>query len=313
MLSERQSVSVLKWIVTYIFVFKDRNMKRSKRSTGSSEVEAKSASKSRSDAKAKSASSKKSSKSLTPLAVLSSSFYAIPLVKTSLLNPSQSFVKHLYVKARQVDEIATLIVSNISVEDTEESLKRLFERLSGLQVSSIEIGKDRLAVIRFEGVPDLEDAFLKRISREDCLTLELEDKGEIQQSCIDKWMAQYRNSRPDRAIIGREADERIAELDRLEKERIEKSRQPQVDEDGFTLVVSTSKKRAKPASNNQEGARERKEPERKRKRLMDEKLSFYKFEKRRLRNQELAKLKAQMKNDLKRVDRLKSEMANATV
>ena len=259
---------------------------------------------------------KKKKKTLTPLASLASSFYVLPLHRTSVLDNSQPYVKYLYVKAREIDGIATLIVSNISIEDTKDSLRILFEALSELKVTHVEIGKDRLAVLKFEGVIDLEESFLKRISQEDCLSLpvDVSSPSNIGVSCVEKWLAEYKTSRPDRITISRDADERMAEIEHAEEEHRQMAKQPQVDEDGFTLVAPKKRKLATKISGGDNTTKKQKlkEPEPKRKRLMDENLSFYKFERRRQRNAEVAKLKIQMKNDIKRADRLRVELASST-
>src|SRR5205814_2126807 len=64
-----------------------------------------------------------------PLMHLPMNFYAVPMMKKACLEPHDTYIKHLFVKVRQEGETATLIVSNISVDDTTESLKNLFETL----------------------------------------------------------------------------------------------------------------------------------------------------------------------------------------
>ena len=136
-------------------------------------------------------------------------------------------------------------------------------------------------------------------------------------SCIERWLKRYRESRPDRTVIGRQADLSMEDLSRQEDELRNQPRRPLVDEEGFTLVVGPKKRTASVKPNASKRKRlsspyvnVENKPKKKKGRIMDEKLTFYKFERKRLRSKEVHKLQEDFKIARKKAERLKAEMAS---
>jgi hypothetical protein len=250
-------------------------------------------------------------------------FYAIPMRKqlysgSSSAIPSSNdldYVKYFYCKLMTNDNDynnqSKLMVTNISKHDDIRKIFNLLLASQNCQVLDVEIGRERMGIVTV----DSREVDLSLLTQEECLHLLKDVETITQTNCLDRWLEEYKRARPDRLTIGREADEAMEEFEKIQQEEQERLNAPIVDEEGFTLVVSKrSNKRPPPSTAMKDGkSLSSKQPKtvtkKRKKQLMDENLSFYKFERKRQRQVEMSKLKDQFKNDRKRVQRLRSEIS----
>jgi hypothetical protein len=239
----------------------------------------------------------------------SSAVFAMPIT-------SNAIDKHLFLKLHRVNSspdeaqeepTSTLFVSNISTEEaTSESFTRTMETLFHKEVEHVhspEENSQRIALVTFSN--PVQESSLLKLTCEDTKQIKLAIANESSSSTfVSNIINQYQSIRQTRFALAKQADEQVLQMEQDRAKQLQQENEPIVDDDGFTLVVSK-----KPA------AVVTKKPKavtmqqvKKKPRIMDESLSFYKFERKRLGKVQQVKLKDQFKLDIQKAERLKNEL-----
>lgn len=230
--------------------------------------------------------------------------------------------KHVFVKihhkhsaeADGKNEGKILFVSNIAYDEA-PSLKPIFESLFNSKVEDVEASKEqRIALVSFAGAVDKK---LQALTCEKTNKLSLQSSNaQEEEDLVDKWISAYKRIRPTRAALAEAADQAVVDMEEAAAEAaVEQEKLPVVDSDGFTMVVSKKNKSTAAAGGVVVAKKKTKltatgnKPSKKRSKMVDEdSLKFYKFERKRLRQESQIKLKDQFKLDQQKAERIKLEL-----
>ncbi|KAH9256348.1 hypothetical protein BASA81_005581 [Batrachochytrium salamandrivorans] len=236
----------------------------------------------------------------------SGAVFEIPLENKSL------FVKvhrPSHQQDQQEESGRILFVSNIAKEES-SSLTPLFESLFNIQVSKLEQGEQRVALVYFTSSVENK---LKHLTCETTRKLRLSYHQSKDDGMVNEWLNSYSQIRTSRMALAEAADLAVVEMEQATALALDKqNKAPIVDDDGFTMVVSkkkdvvmtavkklpvpkSSKKRVKPSSNTSVVTEQ-------------DSLKFYKFERKRLRKESQIRLKDQFKLDQQKAERIKTEL-----
>lgn len=241
----------------------------------------------------------------------SGAVFELPLENKSV------FVKVHRQQDAQEESGRILFVSNIAREES-ASLVPVLESLLSVQVSKLEQGEHRVALVHFAASVESK---LKHLACETTSKLRLSYQPPSGGGVVSEWLDAYSQIRTSRMALAEAADLAVVEMEQAAALALDRqNKAPIVDDDGFTMVVSKkkdavvvgrklptaapskppSKKRAKPSSSSSSASTAAEQEQ--------DSLKFYKFERKRLRKESQIKLKDQFKLDQQKAERIKTEL-----